>query len=61
MQRRRLCIVIEALPEWRRQNTQNGSLSKQGSNKWKQNLCKFLEGKGVKMQKTDLKAKGLAN
>ena len=62
MQRRRLCSVIEALPEWRGQNTQqNGSLSKQGSQKWKQTLCKFLEGQGVKMQKTNLKAKGFAN
>ena len=59
-QRRRLCSVMQALPEWQGQNT-DGSLSKQGSQKWKQSLCKFLVSKGVKMQKTNLKAKGLAN
>ena len=61
-QRRRLCSVMQALPEWRGQNTQqDGSPSKQGSQKWKQNLCKFLVSKGLKMQKTNLKAKDLAN
>ena len=44
------------------QNTeQDGSLLKQGSQKWKQNLYKFLVSKGVKMQKTHFKAKGFAN
>ena len=53
---------MQALPEWRRQNTQqDGSLSEQGSQQWKQNLHKFLVSNGVKMQKTNLKAKGLAN
>ena len=53
---------MQALPEWRGQNTQqDGSLSKQGSQKWKENLCKFLVSSGVKMQDTDLKAKGLAD
>ena len=55
-------VLTQALPEWRRQNTQqDGKLTKQGSHKWKQNLCKFLGRKGVKMQKTNLKAKDLAN
>ena len=54
---------MQALPEWRGQNTQqDGALSKQGSQKRKEYLCKFLVSKGVKMQKTDLlKAKGLAD
>ena len=53
---------MQALPEWRGQNTQqDGALSKQGSQKRKEYLCKFLVSKGVKMQKTDLKAKGFAD
>ena len=36
-------------------------LAIEGSQKWKQNLCKFLDGKGVKMQKTNFRAKGPAN
>ena len=53
---------MQALPEWWGQNTQqDGSLSKKGSQKWKEHLCKFFVSKGVKMQKTNLKAKGLAN
>ena len=53
---------MHALPEWWGQNTQqDGSLSKKGPQKWKENLCKFFVSKGVKMQKTNLKAKGLAN
>ena len=62
VQRRRLCSVMQAPPEWRGQNTQqDGSLLKQGSQKWKQNLYKFLVSKGVKMQKTHFKDKGFAN